>query len=560
MAKRGQNPFVFQRIYETEIKGKAVMHLSFMAPHSIKNNIFLQYSLIRQIAKLIDELTGHLVPLPADLAQCKEICAKIINTGPKNKNIGRIVSRTGWYSTEGTQLDEFVLQTSTMTKRKNSQPQNVHSQYFSSQANTIKWYNGNEATWIEGLKIPCEASPYLIFAIAAGFSGPALPFFSSKTGLMFNFAGQSGSGKTTLLRIAQSVFQSCGNDDIAPLAATKIALEEQASNYNHLTLCLDEFGSVLSTRKAAASTIMDLAYSINEGKSKARWSGWQGGVEGRWQTTILTTAEHSLTSIMGPRNKHTGAMIRYIDIPIPSVDEGGIFSNFQTVNKSSSELITVVEQLIEKHYGIVIEYFIAELLNNNDARQSLEQNCNVFAEKLKEYAPHSQDRYREAFGRIYAVGILAAELNIAPFSKQQLSKAVIDIFKKSAAILDNDNAAHSNPKTHINNLIALGKDKKKCLPVRKGDNIKNSDGSYVAVRRIYKNVEQFFILPQALRDLLPVNTHNKIVHDLIHNGILLAGKNSNTQTLKINGLVTNTPRPSGYLIDWHKLIKFYEET
>lgn len=559
MNKKSKPHFNFERVYKTDVKGKAKMLFSFRNQDGAREEILLPYALFRQPNKLILELTDHLVPLPHNFKECRDLCDEIMLSGPAIATTGQITNLTGWAASDGDHFDEFVLPNATTTQSPRKVARHRHIESFNLSSNTDKWYKGDENTWIEALKEPSLASPYIIFAISAGLSGPALAFFSAKTGLLFNFAGPSGSGKTTLLRVAQSVYKSCGNDSIAPLSSTQAALEEQAANHNHLTLCLDEFGAVLGDSKQAIKSTMDLAYSINEGKGKGRYSGWHGGLETRWQTTILTTAEHSLNSIMGANNNHVGAMIRYIDIPVPSATDGGIFTDYEVVNKSSSELILTTERVIDNNYGFAIEPFVDELMRSQEARERLELDCSKFAEKLKKYAPESQDRYREAFGRIYATGKLAAKLGIVPFSKEQLSKAIIDIFIRAHRLLQETASSSSIHKEHISPFIELGNDPVNCITAIKGEDIENTKNKIIAIRRFFKNEEHLFIPTEAFKKLVPTFAYDNIIQFLREKGIILSGKNSTTRTVQINNLVPGNPRPSGYLLDWVQLNKIYED-
>lgn len=551
MSKNQNSPFTFERLFETEIEGQAKMLLKFKSPNGELRSILLPYSLYRSHTKFVEALTDYLVPLPFNMNESKAICDVIMKAGPRITVTGKLVKRTGLYRDTNGDPFEFILPDTTITKSKNLKHIEKHYgiSYFESQEE-ICWINGKMPKWISDLEQPCEASPYLIFAIAAGLSGPALPFFSSKTGLMFNFAGTSGTGKTTLLRAAQSVFKVCGNDAIGTLASTRTALEEQAMLHNNLILCLDEFGAVLGSPKKAIESILDLAYSINEGKGKSRWSGWNGESSGRWQTTILTTAEHTLLSILGEKNQHAGAMIRYIDIPIPDITKGGIFSLADKLGLSAAELISKTETTITENYGHALYEFVKKLLLSKADQDDLEILCNEFSKKLKKQYPDSQDRYREAFGRVYAAGKLAAKYRIVPFSEKQLSKALTGIFK-STTPSTNDN--HQTASKYIQDLIELGLDKERCAIVTKGKTLNNEKGSFVAIRKKYKTIEHLFVTTKEYKNIIPeifYRTFNKILKD---NNVLINGDNSDTRTMLIEGLDSSSIRPSGYKLDWEKL-------
>src|ERR1035437_4855678 len=287
---------------------------------------------------------------------------------------------------------------------------------------------GGRAAWNHDVGKVAADSTYLTFALCVTLGAP-LPTYVldrcqkrlvSETAV-FNFSGESGSGKSSINRAAAGTF---GLPRLGKWDFTRRGLEESAEERNDLTVILDDTESHNEEHLSFKSALRYVNQIVTSGQSKTiskvarearlpflTWTAWG-----------LTSSPKSLEEIAEEIgwNRTNGERVRFIDIPVPPVSEGGIFDwlegdELQRI-KQSKQLIDQLDKGVTGNYGGIFPLWIKFLLSTNCA----EQVCRLTEQFVTRVAA-SADGYDERFAKKFAVpaiaGYLAAKYGIVPWPK-----------------------------------------------------------------------------------------------------------------------------------------------
>ena len=240
---------------------------------------------------------------------------------------------------------------------------------------------GSRAAWNNDVGKVAADSTYLTFALCVALGAP-LPTYVldrcqkrlvSETAV-FNFSGGSGSGKSSINRPAAGTF---GPPQLGKWDFTRRGLEESAEERNDLTVILDDTESHNEEHLSFKSALRYVNQIVTSGQSKTiskvarearlpflTWTAWG-----------LTSSPKSLEEIAEEIgwNRTNGERVRFIDIPVPPVSEGGIFDwlegdELQRI-KQSKQLIDQLDKGVTGNYGGIFPLWIKFLLSTNCAEQ-----------------------------------------------------------------------------------------------------------------------------------------------------------------------------------------------
>jgi putative DNA primase/helicase len=205
---------------------------------------------------------------------------------------------------------------------------------------------------------------------------------------------------------------------------TRRGLEESAEERNDLTVILDDTESHNEEHLSFKSALRYVNQIVTSGQSKtiSRVARKAQLPSLSWTAWGLTSSPESLEQIAtGIGWKRTnGERVRFIDIPVPPVSEGGIFDWLQGDElqriEQSKQLIDQLDEGVTGNYGGIFPLWIKFLLSTNRA----EQVCRL-TERFVTRVAASADGYNERFAKKFAVpaiaGYLAAKYGIVPWPK-----------------------------------------------------------------------------------------------------------------------------------------------
>jgi putative DNA primase/helicase len=286
--------------------------------------------------------------------------------------------------------------------------------------------NGSLASWRTQVAEPCGDHPTLIFSLCVAFAAPLLKHINIDN-FGVNLYGLSSRGKTTAAQVAASVY-GCGADPadtpqkstIQRWNSTGNAFEAIGDAHNDSLLILDELHTC-STKDFAS-----IIYNLFGGRGKQRLTREADAVEPRsWRCIVLSTGEISAkakvestghASLAGQRN-------RLLDLNISDL---GIF---RTGTISQSNLARQLKKAASENFGIAGPTFIKAITEKFKSESSLESvlefrlNQLIDNQEQRDLLPEQQRSFTR-FAVIELAGILAAELSVLPFTKENIHEGV----------------------------------------------------------------------------------------------------------------------------------------
>ena len=465
----------------------------------------------------------------------------VLAAGPNEKKL--LTTRTSWFD------EAFVLPYRTINPREDGP---VHED--SLHPDLAKWTGGRFKAWKKGVREICDVSDFAVFAIAVGLSGPLLTFFTPAHGLIFNLAGPQGGGKTTALRLAQSVLRRVTEDDIDSANMTPTALEEHAAENHDMISCADEFGAVLADKKVGAAIVKQLAYGIRQGHGKKRSRATQATMGYRqlhFRACMMTSSEELLSELFGPRMG--GEEVRVIDIMVPDKKEGGIFVRVDRKRHwgvaDNAKLASDTEGVLTANYGKVLPRFVKALSADlNASKTRALALCKEFVDRMinsGRVAPEGA-RHLQAFGRVYAAGMMAINLGLLPVGEVRFRAAMRGVFERSE--LGRRDMEGRLGKALVE-IAKLASDERPCQVLKKSKGDPDQIARLDAVARETKGNYVVGIRPEVFRALAEASGVTRLDQELSDRGILMRGPQGATKQLMVCG-----KKQYFYCINIHALV------
>jgi hypothetical protein len=285
---------------------------------------------------------------------------------------------------------------------------------------------GTGANWrdnVAGLVVDQTLPAFLIMAALAS---PLLRLTNRVDNFGFEIVGKKATGKTTCLRLMASVVGPAIDQGQGvywqTLNATMAGLETAMMRHQDMPFILDEAGMLMpkENRKDRAASMVELAFRLGSGHPKARWGEAQPT---QYRFLFFLSSNEPTSQTMRGENydREIAAMDRLLTLP---VIEGpyGIFDSLPEGYQNGIEFSTAIDAAVRDHYGLAFNRFTQELVNkcgSNEAalRQKIQDLLNQFRDTVDVDRDNgSAIRVCDAFGLVYAAGVLAQEAHILPES------------------------------------------------------------------------------------------------------------------------------------------------
>lgn len=276
--------------------------------------------------------------------------------------------------------------------------------------------------WQDELGTLACGNSRLVFVVALALAGPLLKPLHEESG-GFHLAGPSSIGKSTAVKLAASVWGS----EAQSWRTTDNAAETLALGACDLLLTLDEIG------EADGKTVDQLAYMLSNGQGKARMRrDTSARPVSRWRLLFLSTGEKGLAAKMQEANKRAqaGQSVRVVELPADAGNGNGLFQELHDWPDPDA-LSRALRQAAEKHRGVLGRAFLDRIAADPGAA----------VERVKALrrawldagapagAPGQVTRVAGRFALVAAVGELAIEFGLVPWSPGEAGAAASDLFK-----------------------------------------------------------------------------------------------------------------------------------
>ena len=209
--------------------------------------------------------------------------------------------------------------------------------------------------WSESIGKIAELSNYISFAIMAALAGPLLQFVELPEDPAFNFVGPSSAGKTLAAMAGASAL---GHPDaISNWDLTERAVEEAAAARTDCLFVLNAAEKASPDRRRGV--LNRTVHMVAERQSTIRSESVQDRLPNlAWRTLLMTTSNKTgaeMANDLGLPWREQEA-VRFIDIPVPGPNDGGIvdcLKNVTDMAAESTKLIRELERDLKKHYGVL---------------------------------------------------------------------------------------------------------------------------------------------------------------------------------------------------------------
>lgn len=292
--------------------------------------------------------------------------------------------------------------------------------------------SGSLADW-QAMMRPLADYPLIVFAVAVALAGPFLRIADSDNAIM-HLNGQSSTGKTAALQGAASVWglgtdpqrSGGGRSLVERWNTTANAMEPTAALHGGICLTIDELDS-------SAEVVLSI-HNWTAGRGKARMDRTGAlRTEHRWALLVLSSGETTLAAKIEAstgRKARAGELGRGNDIPVAGMQGAGD-SDPEAMRQAIERLKTGCGE----YFGVAGPSFMQAVLDRfvtgDDLRAELKAQIAHLRDELRRDAELDghvlNSAHVRALGRfalVAAVGGLAVELGILPFSEDQVLGAV----------------------------------------------------------------------------------------------------------------------------------------
>ena len=292
---------------------------------------------------------------------------------------------------------------------------------------TKKAWKAEVAGGLIGQKIPT-------FVLASAFMPPLLNFIDRSINIGFEIVGGPGIGKTTVQQLAASALgcptRNSGHPYSITMNTTMNGLEQIMRDHRDHLIILDEtnlfFGE--ASKAARAGAFQTLAFKLGSGSEKERYNTPSEGDGHRFG--FLISSNEPLSDLIGENSDSAkAASDRILTIPVPTERPHGVFDQIPS-GISGSQFASKLVAAAEENHGFAIERYLENLTKERRAdepalRAKIDKRMELFREESGvDRNDGSAVRVADAFGLVYAAGMLAKEYGVLPKKMKCLSSAL----------------------------------------------------------------------------------------------------------------------------------------
>jgi putative DNA primase/helicase len=406
---------------------------------------------------------------------------------------------------------------------------------------------GSFKAWRRQLMPACTASSYLTFVIAVAFAAPLLDIIGEEESSLFYLHGResgsdevrklrSSTGKTTALRAMNSTMDSAAIVRLKPFRMTERGFAENCAKRNDRAVGFDEAARTANTAARRKEMMANIAYAIASGVGKViseKVAQDVGLPNLTWRTMAVGTGElpPDLDTI-----REEGEQLRFIGIVVPPGDSGGVFDRLAS-GQNAKDLLDTVKVTITENSGVALPRHLSKIVPMRPrlakrARKEVEDFCqSVGAVDVPwEY------RFASRFGIVLAGAVIAAELEVAPWTVKHARRSILRIYRRARKAVASKSSSVDALLAGLREAGRAGK-----FPiVERGKGVpKSARPLAMGIRRTHPRHGKLLAIPRKrLAELVqPRVLARAVISDLAKKGaVVRAGDGNLTHQIKVKGL------------------------
>lgn len=262
------------------------------------------------------------------------------------------------------------------------------------------------------------------FAMCLAFAPPLLALTNRVGNFGFELVGVKGTGKSRIQQLVSSALGGAtqGEDGHywVSFDATPNALEQMMQGFSDLLLVLEEANLFLAgeTPRVRGNAFKALAFRMGNGSTKARFDQ---AIQRETRLLIFSSSNEPLAELIGLSSEAArAAEDRLITIPLLASRAHGVFDFIPEKHPNGDSFIAELISNADEHHGHAIRRFLTSLVADR-ARDEVALRAKI-ADLIVEFrmraganlANGSAIRVADAFGLVYAAGVLAKEYTVLP--------------------------------------------------------------------------------------------------------------------------------------------------
>ncbi|TQM92437.1 DUF927 domain-containing protein [Roseinatronobacter monicus] len=391
----------------------------FPTPDGESSEHFIPNEVVHDTRKLLNYLSRNGMTQPADKKERAKLLEAIGLAEPADRCSLTIM--TGWHG-----------RTYVLPHKSISRDQSDDIRYFGALAPNAE--AGSLDNWKDEVAKPLAASSIGVFTVVAALM-PIIAHMTNCENAIFHISGKSGVGKTTLARVAASVWPG-GHASLANWDSTPSGLQDLMASSNDGFASLDEFSASASDNRAQRKFLREVTYMLATGSTRRRSKHYSGGADvQKYRFLALSTGESTAASIaaLAGEERMLGEEARFLDLPIED-SPTGIFdllaeTEHRSTQKQAAQLADNLNVTTTQYFGTAAPAFIRYVVDNFDKVELLvKERVALFNKKLNVPSTGWERRISNKFGLAYAVGVLAIDAGILPWSKVLVKDSAVTAY------------------------------------------------------------------------------------------------------------------------------------
>lgn len=305
---------------------------------------------------------------------------------------------------------------------------------------------GTLEEWLEHVAMPLIGQRLATFVVMAMFASPLLRFTDRASNFGFELAGPKGVGKSTIQFVASSVMgpalSSSGSNYWITANATVAGLEGMMSQHSGIPMVIEEANLFAAgeNSKARASKFNELVFRLSDGTVKARH---QDHAQKRSRFIYITSTNEPLEKILAGERiaVSEAAADRLLTLVIGPDRPFGLFDFVPEGFDDASSLAASLNRAVARFHGQSIRHFLTGLVAAHaEGPLALRKRITDLVARFRgkvavDPNSGSATRVADAFGLVYAAGILAIEWGALP-KRMACLKAARAAYELNRSLLD----------------------------------------------------------------------------------------------------------------------------